>query len=35
LFISYTGKIYPSLEKFISGINAKKIDSTDSTEIIF
>lgn len=35
LFISYTGKIYPNLEKFISGINAKKIDSTDSTEIIF
>lgn len=35
LFISYTGKIYPSLVKFISGIKTKRTDSIDSTEIIF
>lgn len=35
LFISYTGKVYPSLQKFLTGIKIKKTDSIDSTEIIF
>lgn len=35
LFISYTGSIYPSLQKFLEGIKPKSIESEESTEIIF
>jgi superfamily I DNA/RNA helicase len=35
LFISYTGSIYPDLNKFLSGIQRKKILSNDNTEIVF
>jgi len=34
LFISYTGSIYPDLNKFLSGIQRKKILSNDNTEIV-
>lgn len=35
LFISYTGLIYPDLNKFLSGIEPKQISSNDNTEIVF
>jgi superfamily I DNA/RNA helicase len=35
LFISYTGSLYPTLHKFLGGIKAKQISSSDSTEIVF
>lgn len=35
LFISYTGSLYPILNKFLGGIKPKQISSTDSTEIVF
>jgi hypothetical protein len=35
LFISYTGSLYPYLDKFLKGIEPKKISSIDSDEIIF
>jgi len=35
LFISYTGTLYPSLQKFLTGIKPKPIENADSTEIIF
>jgi len=35
LFISYTGSIYPGLNRFLSGINEKLISNDDSDEIIF
>jgi superfamily I DNA/RNA helicase len=35
LFISYTGSLYPYLDKFLKGIQPKKISNNDSTEIIF
>lgn len=35
LFISYTGSIYPDLNKFLSGIQPKQISNNDNTEIVF
>jgi superfamily I DNA/RNA helicase len=35
LFISYTGTIYPDLNKFLSGIQPKQISSIDNIEIVF
>lgn len=35
LFVSYTGSLYPSLEKFLVGIKPKQISSNDSTEVVF
>lgn len=35
LFISYTGKLYQHLQKFLTGITPKQLASSDSTEIIF
>ena len=35
LFISFTGSMYPYLNKFLSGIQPKNISSNNSTEIVF
>ncbi len=35
LFISYTGSLYPNLNKFLGHIKPKQISSNDNTEIIF
>jgi DNA helicase IV len=35
LFISYTGTIYPRLNKFLSGIKPKNISNKDNNEIVF
>lgn len=35
LLISYTGSIYPDLNKFLSGIQPKQITRNDSDEILF
>jgi superfamily I DNA/RNA helicase len=35
LFISYTGSIHPTLQKFLSGIKPKQISNNTNTEIVF
>jgi superfamily I DNA/RNA helicase len=35
LFISFTGSLYPMLNKFLVGIKPKQISSIDSTEVVF
>lgn len=35
LFISYTGVLYPSLQKFLSGIKAKPVENGGIVEVIF
>lgn len=35
LFISYTGRLYPSLQRFLTGIDSRPIESTGTNEIVF
>lgn len=35
LFISYTGSLYTDLRKFLNGIQAKRVSSRESDEIVF